>query len=64
VIGLKLREADCVADCIRLCVPQPTKWQRIGNQIDASEQPASAQILENFIAQIPDLVIAKYSNAT
>jgi hypothetical protein len=27
------RVADCV---IRLGVPQPTEWQRIGNQIDAT----------------------------
>jgi len=25
-----------VADCIRLALPQPTNWQRIGNQIDAA----------------------------
>ena len=31
-----LRIADCVADCIRLAVPQATEWQRIGNQIDAA----------------------------
>jgi Na+-translocating ferredoxin:NAD+ oxidoreductase RNF subunit RnfB len=23
--------ADCIANCIRLAVPQPTKWQRIGD---------------------------------
>ena len=28
--------ADCVADCVRFAVPQPTEWQRIGNQIDAA----------------------------
>ena len=27
---------DCVADRIRLAVPQATEWQRIGNQIDAA----------------------------
>ena len=28
---------DRVADCvIRRAVPQPTEWQRIGNQIDAA----------------------------
>ena len=26
--------ADCVADRIRLSIPQPTEWQCIGNQID------------------------------
>jgi hypothetical protein len=27
---------DCVRDGIRLAIPQPTEWQRIGNQIDAA----------------------------
>jgi hypothetical protein len=27
---------DCVADCIRLAVPQTTEWQHIGDQIDAA----------------------------
>ena len=27
----KLRIADCVADCIRLAIPEPTEWQRVGN---------------------------------
>jgi hypothetical protein len=31
-----LRVADCVVDRIRFAVPQPTEWQRIGNQIDAA----------------------------
>ena len=31
-----LRVSDCVADCVRLAIPQPTEWQRIGNQIDAA----------------------------
>ena len=26
----------CVADCVWRAVPQPTEWQRIGNQIDAA----------------------------
>jgi hypothetical protein len=30
------RVADCVADCIRLSVPQATEWQHIGNQIHAA----------------------------
>src|SRR4030095_10787015 len=25
-----------VADCVWLAIPQPTEWQRIGNQIDAA----------------------------
>jgi hypothetical protein len=31
--GNVIQVADCVADCIRLVVPQPTAWQNIGNQI-------------------------------
>jgi hypothetical protein len=27
----KLRVADCIADCIRLAIPQATEWQRIGD---------------------------------
>ena len=27
---------DCIADCVWFAVPQPTKWQRIGNQIDTA----------------------------
>jgi hypothetical protein len=27
---------DCVRDCIRLAVPQPTEWQRVGKEIDAA----------------------------
>ena len=27
--------SDCITDCVRLAVPQPTEWQRIGDQIDA-----------------------------
>ena len=28
--------ALCVANCVWLAVPQPTEWQRIGNQIDVA----------------------------
>ena len=28
--------ADCIADSVRFTIPQPTKGQRIGNQIDAA----------------------------
>src|SRR6266853_3852702 len=27
--------ADCVAGSVRSVIPEPTEWQRIGNQIDA-----------------------------
>src|SRR5678816_1827046 len=31
-----LRVTNCVADRVWLAVPQPTEWQRIGNQIDTA----------------------------
>jgi hypothetical protein len=31
-----LSVSDCVAGCIRLAIPQPAEWQRIGNQINAA----------------------------
>jgi hypothetical protein len=30
-----LRVTDCIGDCVRFRVPQPTEWQRIGKQIEA-----------------------------
>jgi len=27
---------DCIGDGFRFAIPQPTEWQRIGNQIDAA----------------------------
>jgi hypothetical protein len=38
-VAEKLSVADCITDCVRLAVPQPTEWQRIGNQIDAAFNP-------------------------
>jgi hypothetical protein len=32
----KLRVVDCVANCARFAVPQPTEWEGIENQIDAA----------------------------
>src|SRR5215467_2920044 len=31
-----LRVSDCVADCVRFAIPQPTEWECIGNQINAA----------------------------
>jgi hypothetical protein len=28
--------ANCVVDCVRFAIPQPTEWERIGNEIDAA----------------------------
>jgi hypothetical protein len=33
---MKLRVADCVADCVPLAIPQSPEWQHIGNQINAA----------------------------
>ena len=32
----KLHVIDCIAGCVWFAVPQPTDWQRIGDQIDAA----------------------------
>ena len=40
-----LRVVDCVADRVRLAIPQATEWKRIGNQIDAAFMLAQA----NFV---------------
>src|SRR5262245_43155750 len=34
--AVMLRVPDCIADRIRLAVPQPTEWQGIADQIDAA----------------------------
>jgi hypothetical protein len=34
--AVKFRAIDSIDDCIRLAVPQPTEWKRIGNQINAA----------------------------
>src|SRR5260370_15325837 len=31
-----LSVVDCIAACVRLAVPQPTEWQRIGTKIDTA----------------------------
>jgi hypothetical protein len=43
--AIELCEVDCVADWIRLAIPQPTEWQRIGDEIKA------ASILTRFNAE-------------
>jgi hypothetical protein len=30
--GLLAKMADCIADCVRLAVPQETEWEHSGNQ--------------------------------
>jgi hypothetical protein len=39
VTGCETCVFDSVADCVWFAVPQPTEWQRIGNQIDAAPIP-------------------------
>jgi hypothetical protein len=47
-----LRVADRVADCVWSIVPQPTEWQRIGDQIDAAmifvRRRSCSFLLKNF----------------
>jgi hypothetical protein len=31
-----LPASDCIADCVRLAVPQPAEWEHIGYQIDVA----------------------------
>ena len=45
-----LRTSDCIRDRIRLAVPQPTKWQGIGNQIDAAPVFARSHFVNVFRA--------------
>ena len=40
------RIVHCIADCVRLALPQATKWQRIGNQIDAAMILARADFVK------------------
>jgi hypothetical protein len=35
-LAVEFRISDCVADCVWLAVPQPTEWQRIGDEIKAA----------------------------
>jgi hypothetical protein len=39
------RIVHCVAGCIWLAVPQPTEWQRAGNQINAATIFARADLV-------------------
>jgi len=34
--AVKLCVTNCIADCVWLAIPQPTEWQRVGNQISAA----------------------------
>ena len=40
-----LRVADCIRDGFRPIVPEPTEWQRIGNQIEAATILARADFV-------------------
>jgi len=42
--------ADCVGDSVNIAVPQPSEWQRIGNQIDAAFVFALADFVEVHLA--------------
>src|SRR4029450_1418143 len=43
--SVKLRECNCVADCIRLAVPRPTEGHYVRNQIDAEMVFAGADFV-------------------
>jgi hypothetical protein len=45
---VKLRVLDCVTDRVRLAVPQPTEWQRIGDQIGAAFIFARADFVNRY----------------
>jgi len=35
-VAVELGVINSIRGCVRFAIPQPTKWQRIGNQIDAA----------------------------
>jgi hypothetical protein len=45
MIGCGATRSHCVADRIRLAVPQATEWQRIGDQINAAMICAGADFV-------------------
>ena len=51
------RVSDCIRDGIRLAIPQPTEWQRIGNQIGDAFIFARAAFVErgSLIASALDI---------
>jgi hypothetical protein len=51
-----LRVADCIADSVRLAIPQATERQRIGDEINAAmilACPNFVKVLELVIAPVP-----------
>jgi len=56
--------ADCVVDRIWFGVPQPTEWQRIGNQISAATVSARAEFVsvhrggKRFIVRADEILTA------
>jgi hypothetical protein len=48
----KLRVNDCVAVRVRLAIPQPTEWQRIGDEMNNGRiirHPAIKNLIANRI---------------
>jgi hypothetical protein len=41
-----LRISDCVADCVRLAIPQATEWEHNGNEVGAAMIFARAGLRE------------------
>jgi hypothetical protein len=46
-----LRVTDCIRDGIGIAIPQPTEWQRIGNQINAAFIFARADFANAILSQ-------------
>jgi hypothetical protein len=49
--------ADCVADCVRFDIPEPTKRQHIGNEIDAAFIFAGADFVKVRVLDILGRVV-------
>ena len=54
-----LRVADCIADSIRFAIPQPTEWQRIGNQTRSLKlRRARVPVWREFIVHVDEKLTA------
>ena len=49
--AVELGIGDRIADSIRLAVPQPTEWQRIGDEIKAAMIFAGADFVKNRLVK-------------
>ena len=51
-----LRVSDCVGDGVRIAIPQPTEWQRIGNEIEAYLLADLAQVISVNCAEVVRMI--------